>query len=148
VEVSRFEGRLDLRTVSGDVELDDLAAEIETATTAGRIEVAGLHPMGECSFSSAAGDIEVKLAETPAFDLSLASASGKVELDLNGNGMTGTFVFSALQHAGRIESPVEFDSREIFVHAGQSYIRRTFSRGHTLPNITLATAAGSATLKQ
>jgi DUF4097 and DUF4098 domain-containing protein YvlB len=147
VEVAGFDGRLRLRTAAGDVQLDDLAAEIEAATASGKIEVSELRLIGECSFSSAAGDVEVELAATAAFDLSLTSATGLVELDLNGNEIAGTFVFSALQYTGRIESPVGFDEQEIFVHAGQTYLRKTFSRGSALPRINLATAAGSARLK-
>jgi hypothetical protein len=148
VQVDGFDGLLSLRTAAGDVELDGIAAEIEAATVAGRIEVFQLRPTGECSFSSTAGDVEVELAATPAFDLTLTSTSGSVELDLDGNGLAGTFVFSALQHAGSIESPVDFDEQEIFVHAGQTYLRKTFSRSSALPSITLATATGSARLKR
>jgi hypothetical protein len=147
VEISGFNGRLDLRTVSGDVELEGLAGEIAVVTTSGSIDVSELDLSGECSFNSASGDIDVKLAETPVFDLSLTSASGKVELDLNGNDMAGTYVFSALEHAGRIESPVGFNRQEVFVHAGQTYVRSSFTRGPALPTVTLATAAGSAKLK-
>jgi len=148
VELAGFDGRLELRTVSGDLELEGLGAEIEAVTAAGRIAASELRPTGECSFSSAAGDIEVQLAETPLFDLSLTSAAGKVELDLNGNAIAGTYEFSALEYAGRIESPIGFDQQEIFVHAGQTYLRNSFSRGSALPRITLATAAGSVRLKQ
>jgi hypothetical protein len=148
VEVAGFDGRFRLRTAAGDVELADLAAEIEAATAAGSIEVVELRPTGECSFSSAAGDVKVELAVTPTFDLSLTSASGAVELDMNGNDIAGTFVFTALQHAGRIESPLDFDEQEIFVHAGQTYLRKSFSRGSSLPVINLATASGSARLKR
>jgi DUF4097 and DUF4098 domain-containing protein YvlB len=147
VEIADFGGRLRLRTAAGDVELNDPAAEIEATTAAGSIDVSELRLTGECSFSSAAGDVDVEMAAAPTFDLSLTSAAGTVELDLNGNDIVGTFVFSALQQAGRIESPVDFDEQEIFVHAGQTYLRKTFSRGSDLPRITLATAAGSARLK-
>jgi len=148
VEVDGFDGRLRLRTAAGDVELRDLAAEIEARTGAGRIQVSELRPTGECSFDSAAGDVEVGLAETPAFDLTLSSASGLAELDLKGNDAAGTFVFSALQNAGRIESPFSFDRQETFVHAGQTYLRMTFRRGPALPRINLATGSGSARLKR
>jgi len=147
VEIADFGGRLRLRSAAGGVKLDGPAAQIEATTAAGSIEVSQLRLTGECSFRSAAGDVDVELAAAPTFDLSLASSSGTVELDLNGNDIVGTFVFSALQQTGRIESPLDFDEQEIFVHAGQTYLRKTFSRGSDLPRITLATAAGSARLK-
>jgi DUF4097 and DUF4098 domain-containing protein YvlB len=147
IEIEQFTGLLYLRCAAGDVRLSNAEAEIEATTVAGRTRVSELRLSGECSFSSTSGDIEVELADAPAFDLTLSSAHGSVELDFAGSEMVGTFVFSALQLAGKIESPFDFDTVETFVHAGQSYESRTVIRGSDLPRVTLTTATGKARLK-
>ncbi|UCF96351.1 MAG: DUF4097 family beta strand repeat protein [Spirochaetaceae bacterium] len=147
VEVADCQGRLSLHTAAGALELRDVVAEIEATTVAGSIAVSELRLSGECSFSSTAGDIEVGLAATPTFDLTLTSAAGSVELDFNDNRVAGTIEFSALRHAGRIESPFEFDRQEVFAHSGQIYDLKSLVRGEALPRITLATASGRARLK-
>ena len=93
------------------------------------------------------GDIEVRLAASPAYDLTLTSALDNLVLDFNTNPVEGTFEFTALERGGRIISPFGFDRGETFSHDGQTYVRNTFSRGTDVPSITLATASGKVELK-
>ena len=92
--------------------------------------------------------MEVALEVPSSFDVTLTSSSGIAELNLNGNEVSGTFVFSALEQAGRIKCPIAFDNRETLMYEGQTYLRGTFSRGSALPRYTVATASGTAILKR
>jgi DUF4097 and DUF4098 domain-containing protein YvlB len=141
-------GRISVRTASGDIDLKDVVVEVEASTASGEIDVSELQLAEESNFSSASGDIEVAVGTTPAYNLTLTSASGTVLLDFNENPVMGTFEFSALQAGGRIESPFAFHSEETFIHAGQTYDQKIFTRGATFPRITLATASGQAELKR
>lgn len=148
VEGSDISGRIRVRTASGDIGLKDVVVEIEASTASGKIAVSELRLAEEGNFNSASGYIEVGLGKTPAFDLTLTSASGKAMLDFNENALAGTFEFSALQRVGHIESPFAFHSEETFIHAGQTYDRKIFTRGSAVPRIVLATASGRVELKR
>lgn len=148
VEARDTRGRISVRTVSGDIELRDVQAEVEAFTASGKIDVEELKIERESTFSAASGDIEVVLAARPERDLSLSSAAGRVLLDYNDNPVEGIFEFSALEKTGCIVSPFAFDSEETFLHSGQRYVRRIFTRGNGNPVITLATASGRAELKE
>lgn len=160
-----LKGSVTIKTASGDVECDTVKGEevvIKTAsgeitlhngvgafkmkTASGEIEAVAIEVTGESHFGSSSGEVEVKLAKTSKYDLTLSSASGDVELMYNGNEIVGYFEFIAKKERGEIESPFKFDKEEEFVKYGQLYLRKSFKKQKSVPKIILKTASGKAKL--
>jgi len=101
IEVSGIRGRVRLRTASGDVLVKDIAGPTEAATASGEmrvrdvagavsahsssgdvdVEIARPEETGDMEFSSASGDVHVKLPAQLDADVELASTSGSVKTD-------------------------------------------------------------------
>ena len=148
IRLDHMSGRIDIRTASGDIDLDGVRGTVMLGSASGDVEVAGLHVDAESGFSSASGDVNVRLAESPVHDLTLSSASGRATLDYAGNRVEGRVEFTALVNRGRINSPFGFDQEETFSRSGQLYARKSFTRGRSTPQITVGTASGTAELKR
>ncbi len=147
VAAADIRGRIAVRTTAGDIELQNAAAQVEASTTSGRIAVFELELEQESTFNSVSGDITVRLAASPAYDLTLTSVYGRVLLDFRDNPVVGSFEFSALRDAGRIVSPFVFDREQTFTHGGQTYLRLILVRNSEAPRIILSTAAGTVELR-
>ena len=145
---SDLSGKFDIRTASGDIDLDGVRGTVMLRSASGDVEVTGLRVDAESGFSSASGDVNVRLAESPVHDLTLSSASGRATLDYAGNRVEGRVEFTALVNRGRINSPFDFDREETFSRSGQLYARKSFTRGRSTPQITVGTASGTAELKR
>jgi DUF4097 and DUF4098 domain-containing protein YvlB len=166
IELDESKGEFELSTASGDIEARDISGEIEFSTASGEITVRdsrGTFDLScasgdikateiildeEGTFSTASGDVEVRLAESTKYDLDLSAASGDVELDYNGNPVTGYFEFTARKRRGDIRSPIDFDQEEEFERHGDVYVRKSFTSGSKTPRIFLSTASGKAVLKK
>ena len=148
IKASQMSGELELSTASGDIKLRNGEGLFELNCASGDIKVSGINVNEESSFSTASGDIEVELADSPDYDLDLSAASGDVTLDYNGNEIKGFFEFTAKKRSGNIKSPFEFDKEEEYGRNGDEYVKKSFSRGGQSPKIYLSTASGRATLKK
>ena len=139
---------IDLSTASGDIEISDSKGAFDISCASGDIEADGIVIGGESEFSVASGSIEVILAKTCGFDLDLTSASGDVLLDYKGNDVKGFFEFTAHKRRGKIVCPFKFDNEEEYEEHGETYVRKSFSKGGDSPRIELLTASGKAVLKK
>jgi DUF4097 and DUF4098 domain-containing protein YvlB len=166
VTITKGDGDMKISTASGDVEGVDVAGEMHISTASGEIEISdsrgifelscasgeitadGITVEGSSSFSTASGSVEVVLAETSEYDLSLSAASGDVTLDYNGNTVKGYFEFEARKRRGRITCPFDFDDKEEYEKWDQMYVRKWFSRNGDDPEIHLSTASGKIVLKK
>ena len=146
VRIDGFRGRVRIRTASADVRMQDAEAEIEAVTASGEIDISGLIPAGEGSFRSISGEVRVGLADSPRYDLTLTSSAGDVELNFNGRIINGTLEFTAVQESGEIDSPFDFETEEVFAHAGSLYVRKVRRIDSPVPRLTLATTSGVARL--
>jgi len=166
-DLSKIKGDLEIATASGDVEAEDLegkeisirgaSSDIEVAnirgalqvkTASGDVSVRGARITAESAFKTASGDVEIELAETSAYNLTVATASGDALLDYNGHLVNGFFEFEAKVDDGRIVSPISFDSQETFSKYGQEYMRKSFTRKSKTPKILIKTASGTAELRE
>lgn len=166
-DIENIEGNIDIRTASGDVEakhlkgkdisikgassdieLKDATGVFSVKTASGEVQVEGIIINGRSEFKTASGDVDVKLAKSAEFDLTLASASGDAVLDYNGNPIFGYFEFTAKKDDGRIESPFKFDKEEVISKYGQEYLKKSFTRKNGKPVILIKTASGTAALKE
>lgn len=145
-EAKDFNGNLSLSTASGDVDLISSTGSFSLKTASGDINAETVILSGESEFSTASGDVKVSLKKSPDNDLKLATASGDVILDYNGNALNGNFEFTAKVDKGKIVSPVGFDKEEVITKNGDEYDVKSFTIGNSSPEIKLKTASGSVKL--
>ena len=166
VVIRSAEGKFDISTASGEVEVDNSSGDFEMSTASGEIKVDNVTGMfdlscasgeikgkkiilkDEASFSTASGDIEIKLAQTPGIDVSLSAASGDVTLDYAGNEIRGTFELTARKDRGKISAPFPFDKEEEVERHNYTYMIKSFSKDAAKPVIRLETASGRVELKK
>lgn len=148
IDAEGIRGEIDLGAASGDISISDSRGTFDIGCASGDIDVKGVTIEGASEFSAASGDVKVSLAETCKYDLELSTASGDVLLDYNGNDIKGFFEFTAHKRRGKIVCPFDFDEEEEFEEHGETYVRKSFSRGGDTPEIDLSTASGKAVLKK
>jgi DUF4097 and DUF4098 domain-containing protein YvlB len=147
VYMNRCEGEIDASTASGDIELEDCRGLFDCSSASGSVEANGVELRAEGSFTTASGRVEVVVAKTPEYDLTVSSASGRATLDYNGNPLKGSFEFTARVHKGDIISPIDFEHEREYERYDQVYVEKTFKRGDA-PLVTLGTASGRVVLKE
>ncbi len=122
--------------------------EFDLSTASGDIDAAGVVLEFASSFTTASGSVEVQLGATAEFDLDVSTASGRATLDYNGNPVKGSFEFVSKDRRGRIKCPFDFEDERRFDRWGDTYVRKTFTRGGDEPRIVIETASGRATLSE
>lgn len=148
IEVVGVNGDLEFSTASGEIEVSECRGTFDLSCASGEITVHDVVIEGASEFSTASGSVKVVLSETCGYDLELATASGDVTLDYNGNDVKGYFEFEAKKRGGRIVSPFDFDDEEEYERYDQKYVRKWFTRGSDSPKIYLSTASGKVVLKK
>jgi len=148
IKVKNAQGEMELNTASGEVDVKNSKGVFELSCASGDIDASNITIKEESSFSTASGDVEVKLAKSSDYDLELSAASGDVTLDYNGNQIKGFFEFTAKKRRGRISSPISFDSEEEFGRNGNEYVRKSFTKDGSNPKIYLETSSGTVKLKK
>lgn len=148
VKAKKIKGEIELSTASGDIDLSSSEGEFELGCASGDIKAKDLKLSEDASFSTASGDVEVKLAETAKYDVSISTASGDATLDYNGNDFKGYFEMTARKDKGEISAPVSFDREEEYEKHGKTYERKSFTSGGNSPKIFISTSSGKAALKK
>jgi hypothetical protein len=146
IQVDDSKGEFELSTASGDIDVEKTQGVFKLSCASGDIEASNISIEEESSFSTASGDVEVKLAKSSEYDLELSAASGNVVLDYNGNPIKGYFEFTAKKRSGKIVSSIDFDNEEEFNRGNNVYIKKSFTKGSDSPTILLETASGKAVL--
>jgi DUF4097 and DUF4098 domain-containing protein YvlB len=137
-------GTLKIATASGDIKLKNTGAEFEIKTASGDVELKEVHFTGASEFKSASGDIELELARTSEYDLNIATVSGDIILDYNGNPVRGYFTFKGKK--GNISSDVHFDGDESGRYS--PFAEKYFKKGGSKPEIFVKTVSGDISFKQ
>jgi DUF4097 and DUF4098 domain-containing protein YvlB len=148
IKARDINGEMDLSTASGDIRIKNSKGEFEISCASGDIEASEIVLTEEGSFSTASGDIELKLAESAEYDIECSAASGDIELDYQGNNLNGYFEFTTRKNRGSIRSGINFDTEEEFERGGRTYIRKTVSVGGKTPQILLSTSSGDITFRE
>lgn len=146
IKVENSQGEMEFNTASGDIEIGHSTGIFELSCASGDIDANDITIKDESSFSTASGDVNIKLAQSSEYDLNLSTASGDVILDYNGQQIKGFFEFTAKKNSGRISSPIHFDNEEEFERNGKKYIRKSFTKNGGSPKIELETASGTVKL--
>ena len=148
VQAYGCKGDFELSTASGDITLRDCRGTFEASSASGNVDARDVILADESEFSTASGDVEVILGESPKYNLEVGSASGDALLDFNGNEIKGSFEFTARERKGDIVSPYAFDEEEVISRYSQHYDRKTFTRGGDTPFIKLGTGSGKVALRK
>ncbi|MDA3953894.1 MAG: DUF4097 family beta strand repeat-containing protein [Bacteroidales bacterium] len=141
-------GEINISTASGDIKLTGAKGEFSVKNASGNIEAENIELNEESYFSSASGNVEVILANSAAYNLTLSSASGNSVLDFNSNEIIGFFEFLARADKGEIISPIKFDKEEVIEKNGKDYDLKSFTKGNNSPIVKIKTASGKAELKK
>ena len=148
IELIDCKGEFDLNSASGDVTLENCTGDFRVGTASGDIRSSGTLMEYSSNFSTASGDVEVELAKTPEVDMSISTASGRAELNYDGNPIKGYFELVARADRGRIVAPFDFDAENRFRRHGERYVAKTYLAETDDPQITLETASGRVTLRE
>lgn len=148
IDADESTGELELSAASGDIDISDCKGIFDVSTASGDIDADGITMTDMAEFSAASGDVKVQVAATPEYDLEVSTASGRSELDLNGNAVKGTVQMTARKDRGRIVSDFSFQEEEEYIRYGKPYIRKTFTKSGKTPFIRISTASGTATLRK
>jgi len=147
IKARELKGKIEMSTASGDIKISEAEGSLELSCASGDIEADKVILKEASSFSTASGDVEVGLAQSPVDDLELSTASGDIVLDYNGNELKGYFECTVRKDRGRISAPEQFQKEVELERHGKNYVKRSFSRGEK-PKIILETSSGSIRLSQ
>lgn len=140
ITAADFAGRIQLNTASGDITLRNVSGEINVATASGQLKVT--NATGTVSAASASGDVEVEIARLEgAGDLKFTSASGDVHVRLPNNLDARVSLATA---SGNIETDFPIEVKK------QEYGPGTTARGQLgsgARSLRIATASGDVSLK-
>jgi DUF4097 and DUF4098 domain-containing protein YvlB len=83
IDVKGIRGQIRVSTASGDVQVKDVAGEVNARSASGDVdvEINSLEGTGDMKFSSASGDVHVRLPANLDADVRMATISGSVETD-------------------------------------------------------------------
>ncbi len=148
VDLEDLGGDITVKSASSDIKGKKILGTIKMKSSSGDIKLTELTVKGPSSFKVASGDVELALAATPIYDLSLASANGLASLNYKGNPIKGTIKFRILGNSGEITSPFPFDNESEEVKWGKTFMVKTVKKDSGSPKIELLTATGQAVLKE
>jgi hypothetical protein len=148
VSGSGINGDIEISSASGDIKIEQSEGEFDLSTASGDIETTKITLQAASKMSAASGDIDAVMAKSPAYDLTLETASGNLELDYNGNPLKGKYVFTASNSRGSIVAPFEFEKEETFKKHGREAVRKIVSFSGDTPVISLETSSGRITFKK
>jgi Putative adhesin len=140
VSATDVAGDINLNTASGDINLQGVSGKIEVATASGQVRVR--NAAGSVSASSASGDVEVEIARLEGTrDLRFSSASGNVSVRLPNDLDARVSVSTA---SGQIDTdfPLEVKRQE---YGSGSTARGQLGGGSR--SLRISTASGDVSLK-
>ncbi len=148
IRVENSRGTFDLSSGTGDVVAEDCAGDFEVSSGTGKVEGRKITIDSDADFSSGTGDAKVTQPAGKDFKLEINSGTSDAVLDLQGKKVEGYFEFRAHARKGRIISPEKFDDEKEYQENGNSYVRKSFTRGGDKPQYFISTGTGEAELKK
>jgi hypothetical protein len=168
ISIEDFQGEIDLNTGSGDVDIVKSEGDVHANSGSGKINLAGVKGKisanvgsgnivgkelvltGRGMFNSGSGDVNIKLASTPAYAISVNSGSGDAMLDFNGNKIDGKVIMTVNKRNGNIVAPFPFDKTEELNNGGDDNVRiqKTAQLGTKDIEIRIGSGSGTAEIKK
>jgi hypothetical protein len=153
-KISNSKCNIKMSNSQSKVELVNCAVSFDISSSQGDLYADGVNIIGESSFTTGHGNVEVKLSKPLKSDLTLISNFGTVTLDFNRNPIEGNFEFIARADKGKVVCPYKFDSEYIFKDKKMlykndadfkelvDYYVKSLVRGDQKPKILLKTVTG------
>ncbi len=148
VEVYESQGTFDVSSGTGNVKIKNCKGNFDASSGTGDVEAEGLTIEYDGDFSSGTGDAEVSFPDGVDFELTVSSGTDDAILDMNGKQVKGYFEFTCHARRGRIVCPFKFDKEEELEENGQTYFRKSFTKGKDVPKIYIKTGTGKAKLNK
>ena len=146
ISIENSKGLIKAKCASGEISIESSVLELHAATASGDIELENVQLTAASEAKAASGNIEISLTKSLIHDLALSTASGNVKLDYNGNAVKGFFEFMAKEDKGKIVSPFNFDKEEKVERNGETYDKKSFTKGGASPRVYLKTSNGTVVL--
>lgn len=150
IEINRCSGEFNIKTRAGRIYVDNSDGAFELTSASGKVRANSVTLDGKSDFSTSSGDISIRLAGSPFFDLLVSTTSGDAVLDYNGNKVQGYFEMSALKDRDYIVCPFDFDDEWYGRMGGpgtSEKVTKAFTIGSDSPSIKINAVSGRATLK-
>jgi hypothetical protein len=136
------------KSASGSISIGNIAGKMKFSTASGNIDANGIIITDNSAFSSASGNVSIKLKESPGFDVLVSSASGYAALNFNQNPVIGNIEMRARIKLGVIVCPFKFDEEKEIDLYNQKYMIKSLMIKDKSPEIKIYTASGKAELKK
>jgi DUF4097 and DUF4098 domain-containing protein YvlB len=141
IEASSITGEITIKTASGDLKLNDVNGTINASSASGDVHVG--NAIGAVSARTASGDVDVEITRLEGADkLVFSSASGDVSVRMPGS-LSAEIDMST--HSGDLETDFPIEVREMKSGSGR------FARGRVgdgAISLTIKTASGDVRLKR
>ena len=139
IEVTDIRGDVKVSTASGNVTITKVNGAINTSTASGEMRVRDV--VGEVNAESASGDVEVEISQLQGTeDMKFSSASGDVHVKLPGN-LDADVSMSTASGSIKTDFPIEVKERR---YGPGSEARAQL--GSSSRNVKLSTASGDVSL--
>lgn len=168
ISIEDFNGEIDLNTGSGDVEIVKAEGNVHANSGSGKINLAGVKGKisanvgsgdimgkelvltGRGMFNSGSGDVNIRLASSPTYAISVNSGSGDAVLDFGGNKIDGKVIMTVNKRNGKIVAPFPFDKTEELNDGGNDNVRiqKTAQLGTSDVEIKISSGSGTAEIKK
>lgn len=163
ISIEDSNGEIDLNTGSGDVDIMKAEGDLHANSGSGKINLVGVKGKiyanvgsGDISgkelvltskgmFNSGSGDVNIKLASSPAYPISVNSGSGDAVLDFNGNKIEGKVIMTVNKRNGNIVAPFPFDKTEELNDHGDDNVRIQKTARFGAKDIEIKVSSGSGT---
>ncbi|MCI0470408.1 MAG: DUF4097 domain-containing protein [Candidatus Aminicenantes bacterium] len=143
ITITDSTGDIKMDTASGDAKLTKVSGSFNIKTASGEIEADGIECKSESNFTVVSGDLTMKLAKSSDVNMNLATVSGDITLDYNGNPVKGYFTFKGQKD--NISSDIPFDGSDESKH--NPFATKYFKKGES-PQINLKTVSGDIKFKK
>jgi hypothetical protein len=146
IKMKSIEAEVIIKVSSGDVYIGDMKGKLDISTTKGDIEISGLNPAKPAILNSKSGDITLKLEKQLSEDFSLATKSGDVVLNFDGNATDGYFEIRIAKNPAVIEVPPDFQM--VTSKADESNTEQIYKSGTGKPKVTINMESGELKIKK
>jgi len=145
IRVKKSEGDIMVKTASGSIDINSSRGAFKVKCASGDINATEILLKETGTFKTASGDIRVRLAKTSEYDMDLATASGNINLDYNGNPVKGYFEFKGKRR--NIDSDIPFDNKDES-YKYSPFVKKYFKKGGDSPEVSLQTVSGELEFKK
>ena len=148
ITTEKSKGDFELNTGTGQVVVEDCQGDFDVNSGTGKVIAKNLTIEREAEFHSGTGSAEMTAPSGKDFDLEINSGTGDAVLDMQGKSLEGYFEFQAHSRKGEIICPEKFDKEEEYGENGETYLRKSFTRGKETPRYFISTGTGEAELRK